>query len=371
VPRRALVVSVVHHPDDARIRYRQIQALLDAGWDVTYAAPFSGYDLPIPGTRDVVGLVGLDLPRAAGRRRTAALRAARQLLRTQGRMHDVVLLHDPELLLALPGTRGLPAVIWDVHEDTAASVTLKPWLPAALRRGVATLTRRVETIAERHVHLLLAEGSYTERFRGNHRVVPNTVRVPATVPEPGTERVVYLGHLSLKRGAADIAAVATQVHAASGGAVEVEVIGHADGPATEALTAAEQAGQLTRTGFLPSHQALARLDGALAGLSLLHDEPNYHFSLPTKLVEYMAHGVPVITTPLPLAQQLVTETEVGVVVPFERPDLVVEEILRLRADADRRIALGRAGHRIAQDRYDWTTQAKVFVAEVERIAATG
>ena len=40
---RALVVTVVHHPEDARIRHRQIAALLEAGWHVTYAAPFSGY----------------------------------------------------------------------------------------------------------------------------------------------------------------------------------------------------------------------------------------------------------------------------------------------------------------------------------------
>ena len=34
---RVLVVTVVHDPEDARIRHRQLPALLDAGHDVVYA----------------------------------------------------------------------------------------------------------------------------------------------------------------------------------------------------------------------------------------------------------------------------------------------------------------------------------------------
>ena len=54
---RALVVTVVHHPEDARIRHRQIDALLAAGWEVTYAAPFSGYGLPVVSTHPRLGVL--------------------------------------------------------------------------------------------------------------------------------------------------------------------------------------------------------------------------------------------------------------------------------------------------------------------------
>src|SRR3546814_4529537 len=94
----ALVVTVVHHPQDARIRHRQIAALLEAGWQVTYAAPFSGHGLELP---SVPGLSVIDLPRAVGRRRLRALRAARRLLSARGGEQDVVLLHEPELLVAV------------------------------------------------------------------------------------------------------------------------------------------------------------------------------------------------------------------------------------------------------------------------------
>ncbi|MEJ8671970.1 hypothetical protein WKI71_37300 [Streptomyces sp. MS1.AVA.1] len=96
---RILVVTVVHHPEDARILHREIAALRERGHRVVYAAPFAARQMtPRPNVE------GVDLPRAACRDRRAALRAARTLLAERGPKADVVLLHDPELLLALPGT---------------------------------------------------------------------------------------------------------------------------------------------------------------------------------------------------------------------------------------------------------------------------
>ena len=44
---RVVVCTVVHHPADARIFYREIQALLDAGHDVTYIAPHEESPAPV------------------------------------------------------------------------------------------------------------------------------------------------------------------------------------------------------------------------------------------------------------------------------------------------------------------------------------
>ena len=38
---RILVVTVVHHPEDARILHRQIAALRERGHRIVYAAPLS------------------------------------------------------------------------------------------------------------------------------------------------------------------------------------------------------------------------------------------------------------------------------------------------------------------------------------------
>src|SRR5690606_20317728 len=200
--RSVLVVTVVHHPDDARVRHRQIAALMEAGWQVTYAAPFADYGLTRP--IGISRLTPVEVPRATGRTRVPALRAARRLLREQADRHDVVLLHDPELLLATVALRLSTPVVWDVHEDTAAALEVRPWVPDPLRRPGAWAVRTLERWAERRMPLLLADDHYASRFRQPHPVVPNTARVPArplpaaTRDRTGRQRVVYLGSVTLE-----------------------------------------------------------------------------------------------------------------------------------------------------------------------------
>ncbi|MFJ4846489.1 MULTISPECIES: glycosyltransferase [unclassified Streptomyces] len=364
-----LVVTIVHHPEDARIMHRQIAALLDRGHTVTYAAPFSARGVtPRPDVEAV------DLPRAMGRDRRAAVRAARRMLDARGPAADVVLLHDPELLLALPGAlrhwrrigARRPAVVWDVHEDTAAAIAMKGWVPKLLRPPVRLAVRAAERIAERHLHLLLAEDAYQERFRRIHPVVPNLVTVPPGNPvPPGDDRVVYLGQLSRARGTEELIAMARLLAPE----VKVEVIGAADGDVRALLSAADRDGVLRWHGFLPNDEALGRLRGALAGMSLLRDEANYRHSRPTKVVEYMAYGIPVVSTPNPLAADLVKEHDCGILVPYEDPAAAAEAVRRLRTDAELRGLMGARGHAAALSVLNWPDRAGEFVAGLEDWAA--
>ncbi|GAA1264311.1 hypothetical protein Psi02_76100 [Planotetraspora silvatica] len=51
-------------------------------------------------------VTGVDLPRAAERRRLAAVRAARRVFTSIRRRVDLSVVRDPELLLAVAGVRG-------------------------------------------------------------------------------------------------------------------------------------------------------------------------------------------------------------------------------------------------------------------------
>jgi hypothetical protein len=67
----ALVITVVHNPEDSRIRQRQIDALLNAGWQVTYRPRFVPSDvtyrlLATQGLTVVVCAASTSLGHAAG-----------------------------------------------------------------------------------------------------------------------------------------------------------------------------------------------------------------------------------------------------------------------------------------------------------------
>src|SRR5699024_5851310 len=133
---------------------------------------------------------------------------------------------------------------------------------------------------------------------------------------PATDRVVYLGHLSGARGAYELVEMGRRLRPHG---VRVEIIGAADPGIRPMLRDAHREEAVEWYGFVPNDQALRMVGGALAGICLLQDTPNYRSSLPTKVVEYMAHGLPVVTTPNPAAVSLVAdrpEGECGTVVPF-------------------------------------------------------
>ena len=367
----ALVVTVVHNPEDSRIRQRQIDALISAGWQVTYAAPFHAFGHGRPGVlaRPARGGVRcIDVPRSSGRRRFRAWRAARTILQALAQEHDVVVVHDPELLLAAAGL-GIRNLIWDVHEDPAAALAVKAWMPAVLRRPVAAGWRRAELLVEKRHSLLLAEHAYQQRFRHSHPVVPNSVPVPRAIAPPGVDRVTYLGSVTMSRGCDTMVEVGRELRRRTNGAVTLEVIGEAVDPeARQALQSAAVAGDLSWSGFVPSEVALARVSGSLAGLCLLRNLPNYRVSLPTKIVEYCALGVPVIATPLPLVADLVRSEKVGLEVPWDDPSSVVDAILSLRADPLLRRQMGINGHRVALRDHDWNRLSSEFVRIMETTA---
>lgn len=356
---RVLVVTVVHTPLDARIHHRQIRAMRDAGWSVTYAAPFAAYGVDV--TQLVPGTMPIDLPRSTGRTRLRALRAARYLIRQAGPSHDVILLHDPELLLAVAGLTRRHRIVLDVHEDLAGSLRERTYLPRVIRPLASWSARWMERWAERHVELMLAEERYSDRFERAHPVVRNLpwLRQAGEAPRRPDPVVVYLGRISRERGARELIEVGRRLRDLGG--PHLELIGPADADIEQELRAADDQGALRWLGFVPNEEALARISGAIAGLSLLYDTPNYRVSMPTKVLEYLACGVPVITTPLPAAAQLVRAHRVGIVTGFGDVDAVVRAVESMARDPSERERYSARAHSTAVQ-YSWQTEVPAFLA---------
>lgn len=293
---RLLVVTPVHPADDPRIRRKLIGSLADE-WEVTFAtAP--------PPPVSVSGLRWVPLRGGRVRRHLASVR----MLLSRG--YDVASLHDPELLPAALVARAFRRrIVFDLHEHLPAQITTKRWLPRPLRRPAAALAGWTLRLVERFVPITLAEPGYQALFRRSHPVFPNYVHdVPAAT---GTRRVdgpiVYLGDVTEARG------VDLTVRAL--GRIDdppaLLLIGrcHADLAARLQEEAAARGVRLELTGYLSHDRALPLVAGARLALSPLLDQPNYRESLPTKVLEYLALGVPVVASDLPAVGRLAAEVE--------------------------------------------------------------
>jgi glycosyltransferase involved in cell wall biosynthesis len=364
---RVLVVTIVHRPDDARILHRQIATLRAEGFAVTYAAPWS-----VMGVEPPEGLAVRELPRATGRDRLAAMLAAKDLLRREAAHHDLVVIHDPDLLLSvrLAGVRRLPPVVWDVHEDTAVALGDRAWVPGLLRGVLAALVRRLERWAERSMRLLLAEEGYRARFARPHPVVRNH---PWAAQRPGPDRivppdtpprVVYVGRLSAGRGLRTMIGLGRALE----NRATVELAGEVDADMREELEAVVADGSVLWRGFVPNDRIGEVLTGASVGLSLLTDDPNYRISMPSKVIEYLAHGVPVVATPLPTVAALLEDEGGGLLVPFDDVDATRAAVERIIGDAGLRAQLVSQGIEAAARR-TWEVEGARLVAMLRAWAA--
>jgi glycosyltransferase involved in cell wall biosynthesis len=368
-----LVVTCAHRGDDARIVHRQARVLLEAGHRVTLVAPDPGSDAR---ASDPAGLVRMAVPRAVGRRRWPAWKAVRLAVAQAGAAADLILIHDPELVPVVGFGRRRwrrPVLVWDVHEDFLASVSARSWIPRPLRPVAGGAVRGLQWLARRRFRLLLAEDAYTQTL-GDAPVVPNSTWVPDVVAEPSEPwRAVYVGRLSRGRGLDTMIAAGRRLREQQSD-VTVVLVGAADADVHDLLTSAHAQGDVTWLGPLPNPAAMAHLSGALAGLSLLHDEANYHHSRPTQCVEYLAHGVPVITTPLPLARQLVEVSGGGVVTSgFDGPEVVSEVVTTVTAwldDLPQRSRLGHRGHAHVVQHHSWQHDGARFVGLLEGHASS-
>jgi len=282
---RLLVVSTVHPPDDPRIRHKLIGTLKDE-WDVTFAGKGRG---PV----DQEGITWREL---SGGRIRRWFGAARLLLTSR---YKVASLHDPELLpLAIAASFRRRAVVFDVHENVPAQLRTKEWVPRLLRRPLAGLSAWLLRVAEKRVAITLAEGGYAGLFARAHPTFPNYLI--GTPPEPRDADpeigVVYLGDVTESRGIPLVVEAAGRA-----GAATLSIMGRCtpEFKAKLLAIAVEYDVSLRFLGFVTPDRALEIASGATVAVAPLLDIPNYRRSLPTKVLEYLAVGVPTLASDLP------------------------------------------------------------------------
>lgn len=281
-----LVLSTVHQADDPRVRVRTVGVLAES-FAVRYATP-----RPAPVHRHDHEWV--ELPGGRLRRHVAAV--------AEAFAPDVGLLsiHDPELIplaLAITAVRRIPVVL-DVHEDVPAQLLTKAWLPRPLRPVAAAVAARLLHLAEDHLTVTLAEPGYARLFRRPHPVLPNYPR-RGHLPSPARPAgdIVYVGDITVARGADFVIEAVARMRVRH----RLRLIGRCP-PGLRlrlAALAARRGVELDMPGFLPHAEAMRLVARASAGLCPLEDQPNYRHSLPTKVLEYLALGVPVVASDLP------------------------------------------------------------------------
>jgi glycosyltransferase involved in cell wall biosynthesis len=119
------------------------------------------------------------------------------------------------------------------------------------------------------------------------------------------------------------------------------------------------------TGLMPTAELPTFLRQADAGLVPYRRDPFTDGILPTKLMEYVALGLPVIAARTPAIERYFDETMVQYFRPGDPADLA-RSILELYNNRDRMAELVANSDRFNQQ-YSWTRVSSDYVALVERL----
>lgn len=304
----------------------------------------------------------------------ASLAASALAAAPAGGAADVLLVETPPLLLAGAAVAYARAKrarlvlnVADLWPDSAVEMgTLSsPRAIAMARRLERGAYRRAAAIAcpTEGIHAALRARPESASKATLIRPAVDLVRFsPAVAPVEPTAangqplRVLYAGTVGLAHGLGTLLDAAAEVEDRNDGdrsngasALAVTIAGDgAEAASLRARLAADGPAGVRMLGAVPAERVPSLYGESDVAVVMLRDLPLFEGALPTKLLEAMAAGRPVVLAARGEAARLVESERCGLVVPPEDPRALAAAFASLAADPQRRAALGAAGRRAAE-----------------------
>ena len=96
------------------------------------------------------------------------------------------------------------------------------------------------------------------------------------------------------------------------------------------------------------------------GLALLRPSEVFKTAVPTKIYEYMATGLPVLTNVAGETTRIITESKAGIAIPAGDASALTSQIIELQRDSSQLESMSTAGTAYARDTASWASRAEQF-----------
>jgi glycosyltransferase involved in cell wall biosynthesis len=286
---------------------------------------------------------------------------------------DVYQSHDLNTLpLGASAARraGVP-LVYDSHEIFIERQMISPMERRLWRRIEQRLIGRADRVIT--VCDPIAE-ELSRRYRiETPMVLLNCPDLPEHRPEASPERlrekaqlvgsnepiVLYQGMIQPERGLEHLVEAAKQLKR---GAVVMMGSGRSMSKLQETIDAENLGDRVRLTGPVPPEELLSYTAGATIGVAPIDGKSlNSYWISPNKLFEYLAAGLPVVATRMPVMEKVVEEHEVGLLCDPGDADGLADAINRLLEDRELYERLRRNAIE-ASKLFNWQQESKKFLA---------
>ena len=370
------------------------EGLRDRGHWVEVVAAHPHYPEPIWGARRLPyrevrnGIPVLRLPLWVGRATTAE-RYRQELtymasqfaaLPVLGRP-DVIVSASPSFPALLPAIvnvrmRRLPWLLWlhDLLPDGAASTGL-------VKAGrVLNAARRLERAAYREADLIaVLSSAFTENLvtkdvpRDKTKLLYDpATRVPRGDPGQGRARgplrLLSMGNIGFSQGLAPLVESFERAPAMRDSDVGLIITGH--GVAAEEVRGKIESDRVEMLGVVDDARLEAQLQGADIALVTQHHE-GAEFNIPSKIMNFMAYGLPVLAAVNPRGEvaRIVEEAGGGWVVDSSQPERFPEKVAELLGNRQEMAEKGAAARAYAEKHFTQSGYAERLEAALRETVA--
>ena len=351
-------LSSAHHRFDTRIFYKQCQSLASDNRLVSLViADGLGNE-----NRDNISIFDVGKQKNRFRR---IFKTTNDVYKKALELNcEIYHFHDPELIrIGLKLKKEGKKVIFDIHENIALQILSKEYIPKILRKIISKIYRLYEIKKlKKFDALIIAEHSYKEYYSSLNKNLVTVLNMPKidhlkefySVKRLKNE-IFYIGGISNNRGF-DVLIQSLKILKQK----IPDIFAHFIGPFAENFIDNkdfnEVKGNFKLYGSMPLRKGLKYSKNSKIGLSILKPIKNYTQSYSTKIFEYMAIGLPVITSNFKLYKDIIDKNYCGMCVDPENPNEIAKAIEFILTNPEKAKEMGQNGSRLVKEKYNWTNE---------------
>ncbi len=308
----------------------------------------------------------------------------------QENSYDVIHVHDlPLVEVALRAQKRYGVkVVADYHENRPEIMKYYPYLKLFPAKYLVSLKkwhayqRRVSPLVDALI-LVTPEAKtyYCNEFDLNPDrvyVVPNYAHIPTfsaiQLKSEVIDRisnkfyVVYFGDSGIRRGTLDIIHVAYELKEYND--IYFTIIGSSsEQHILEKAVKDLHLKNIDLTGYMPFPEASSFIYGAKVGICPFHRNEHHDTTYANKMFQYMYYGLPLIVSDCPSQRVIVEKEACGVVFEAGNCASLKQVILRLYNNPEERVSMGKRGHQVVMESYNWEKSGTQIAALYNQLSS--
>lgn len=373
---RIAYVTSIHKDFDARV-WKYAVMMARRGHSVHLVCP---WDVSDGSVREGVTLHTFPRARSRAARPFVIPWHLARKLRSLLPLVDLVHFHDIDILPYMAVLGIFKPVVYDVHENYPDEMLVRQWIPRPLRRPLYHCVRFVQAALSRLVHNAIYVIPEIEQHFPKGVLRTEIIRNYATLDlldqvsddyRSRPDTVLFLGSNYEGNGTFLFLEIAARFKERRPNLRFLMIDRWAPSTRDRTLALIEERGltNITILPNIPPQNVMEYLNRATIGISVTLRLPNHINALPTKLFEYMAAGLPIVSSDLPNMVSIAEDTGAVLLCRPEEPETFVDAIEKLMDDRENAYHLGQLGQKAFRERYCWETQAETiekFYADVLR-----